>query len=279
MTIQKLLHPIMLRLFPLAKDFPLTPFSVHPIPESSPVIFVINHSNMHDFPVTAEIVRRHFYVLADDAPRKKITGLAFVANGVVWVKRADKESRRQSAEEIRSHLRRGDNLLILPEGTWNLHECLPMLPFSWGVTELAREFNCPIVPITLEFPDFKSCYYSIGKAFYVEPNESKADAVGRLRDTLSTMRWLFWESRGITKRENITQEDFDIYTKHRLEEYPPFDLPLEKTMVFHAGNTLPEDAFAHLKSIIPTKETAFLFSQREICSCFRCLLSENARSI
>ena len=261
-NVNKLLHPLMLRLFPLAKNFPITPFLVHPIPENSPVIFVVNHSNMHDFPITAEIVQRHFYVLADDAPRKNITGFAFMANGVVWVKRADRESRRQSAEEMRSHLRRGDNLLILPEGTWNLHECLPMLPFSWGVTELAREFNCPIVPITLEFPDFKNCYYSVGEAFYVKPDESKTDAVGRLRDTLATMRWLFWESQGITKREDITQEDYDIYTKCRLNEYPPFDLPLEKTMVFYAGNTPPEAAFSHLNKLIPCRENAFLFRER-----------------
>lgn len=217
---------------------------------------------MHDFPIASEIIRRHVYVLADDAPRRKLTGLAFAANGVIWVKRQDKSSRRQSTEDMRAHLRRGDNLLIYPEGTWNLSECLPMLPFSWGVIELARDFKCPIVPITLEFPDFQSCYYSVGKPFFVSPEEDKLAAVGRLRDIMATMRWEFWQSRGTIKRQNIRQEDYDVYTRLRLDEYPALDAAFEKTIIFKAGTVSPEEAFSHLYDIVPTIDNAFLFSKQ-----------------
>ena len=141
------------------------------------------------------LMPNQFFVLADDEPRGTIDGLMLECNGVVWVARQDKTSRRTSYESMKDHLRKGHCILIFPEAAWNIHECLPMLHLRWGITELSRESGCPIIPVTLEYPDFRSCYYSIGEPFYVDSAWDKAEAITRLRDVMTSMRWNFWESR------------------------------------------------------------------------------------
>lgn len=261
MSVQKFIHPIFLKLLPLARTFQLRPFSVRSLPNDRGIIFVANHSNMHEFPVSAEIIKRHVYVLADDAPKRKAVGLAFDANGVIWMNRLDKESRKRSMQKMRFLLRNKENLLVFPEGTWNLNPCIPMLPFSWGVIELAQEFGAPIVPVTLEYPDFETCYYSIGTPIYFEKADDKKEAVLMLRDVMATMRWLFWESRGTFHRPSISEIDYDIYVSKRIEEYPDFDYIFEKGMIFCPGVVSKEEVFDHLSNLNPGRENAFLLNK------------------
>lgn len=257
--IRKTLHPLIVSVLPLARNFKLTAFSVVPLTNSEPAIYVSNHSNVHDFPVAAEILKKQFYVLADDEPRGKLAGLGFEVNGVVWVNRFNRVSRKKAFGEMLKTLEEGKNLLIYPEGTWNLSDCLPMLPLPWGVIQLAQKTGCPIIPITLEYPDMKNCYYSIGNEMYFSADESKLDAINRLRDTMASMRWEFWASNGIYSRSHVSSLDKDAYVKNRIEEYPVFDYELEQTMIFNAGQTSPRDVYAHLSKIEPRQNTAFLF--------------------
>jgi len=153
----------------------------------------------------------------------------------------------------------GENILMYPEGTWNLSDNLPMLPFPWGVIQLAQETGCPVVPVTLEFPDMKSCFYSIGRSIYFGSTESKLDAVNRLRDELASMRWEYWASRGLHDRKQISERDRDVYVEARIKEYPVFNYEFEQGMVFQTGKSTPAEAFAHLNKLIPCRENAFLF--------------------
>ena len=207
----------------------------------------------------------HYYVLTEDGPKGSPAGFALSANGCVWVNRSDKVSRKACVEQMRHLLKKGNNLMIYLEGTWNIHECLPMLPFTWSTTELAREFQIPIVPVTLEYPDFESCFYSIGEPVHIAPDEDKKEAAARLRDTMATMRWKFWETKGVFERSSVTRKDFDIYAMERFREYRPNDyaewIEREKDFVFHPYTT-PEKAFAHLKELVPSRANAFLFGKR-----------------
>lgn len=259
--VRKALHPLIITALPLVRNFNLTAFSVVPLQKNESVIYVSNHSNMHDFPVAAEILKKHFYVLADDEPRGKLTGLGFEANGVVWVNRFDRSSRKKAFEEMLQLLEAGKNILIYPEGTWNLSDNLPMLPLPWGVIQLAQKTGCAVVPITLEYPDMKNCFYSIGNEMYFGPDIDKQDAIIQLRDTMASMRWEYWASKGLHSRGEVSSQDRDSYVKHRIEEYPVFNYELEQTMIFSAGDTSPHDAYAHLKQIKPRQDTAFLFKK------------------
>ena len=47
-------------------------------------------------------------------------------------------------------LNQGKNLLIYPEGVWNVTSNLLMLPLFPGIIEMAKETGCDIVPVAIE---------------------------------------------------------------------------------------------------------------------------------
>lgn len=263
--VHKVFHPLIRGLCPLLRKFPIRQFSGNTIKQSSPVIFVCNHSNMHDIPIAIEIIKRQVYVLLDDEPRKSIAGLAFSINGAVWVNRSSRESRAEAVRSMQRHLQKGHDLLLFPEGTWNVTDCLPMLPISWSVVRLARDNDCPIIPITLEYPDFSSCYYSIGEPLRIQKEESDTEAINRLRDAMATMRWEFWSEQPQTPRSAVTEYDHDVYSALRHKEFCPKNYEMayerEKAAIRYPYTT-PEQAFAHLKCLIPSCANAFLFDKR-----------------
>ena len=260
----KVFHPLIRALCPLLRKFPIRQYSANPIKQSSPVVFVCNHSNMHDIPIAIEIIKRQVYVLLDDEPRKSIAGIAFSVNGAVWVNRNSKESRAQAMQTMQKHLQKGHDLLLFPEGTWNTTDCLPMLPMSWSVVRLARDNDCPIVPITLEYPDFTSCYYCVGEPLQILKDENDKEAINRLRDAMATMRWRYWSEQAQTSRSAITKYDHDIYSVLRHKEFRPKDYKMayerEKAAIRYPYTT-PQQAYAYMKRLIPSHANAFLFNK------------------
>jgi len=227
-----LISPIYMRIVPMVRRYNLEAFQCHDIPKGQ-VIFAVNHSNIHDIPMMWSILKRHVFVLAGDEPRGDSNGIALSVNGVIWVKRDQRESKNDAKKNMFKLLKKGKSLLIFPEATWNLTSEKPMLPLHWGIIELAQKSSCPIVPITLEYTGKKSCRYSVGKAIYTSDKDDKAEMITKLRDEMATMRWSAWETFAQDKRENITIEDFYVYTKERLEEYPKLDVEFEKTTILH----------------------------------------------
>ena len=256
-----LIHPICYRIANKMANVEIIPYKAELIPNDKPLIFVANHSNVHDVPVMLSIINKHVYVLAGDEVKDDINGLAFRFNGVVWVHRGDKESARIAKEKVLNLLHRKKNILIFPEATWNLTPNLPMLPLHWGAVEFAQETNTSIVPITLEYTKDNKCYYSIGKELHTLKTDNKAEITNTLRDTLATMRWNFWEEHSNKSYNEISNEDFLEYTKYRLDEYPKLDIEFERTTILKKYNYWDE-VFEHLDLLAPTTQTAFLFNRR-----------------
>lgn len=256
-----LIHPICYRIANKMANMEIIPYKTELIPTDKPLIFVANHSNVHDVPVMLSIIKKHVYVLAGDEVKNDINGLAFRFNGVVWVHRGDKESARIAKEKVLNLLHRKKSLLIFPEATWNLTPNLPMLPLHWGAVEFAQETNTPIVPITLEYTKDNKCYYSIGKELHTSKTDNKAKITNTLRDTLATMRWNFWEEHSNKSYNEISNEDFLEYTKYRLDEYPKLDVEFERATILKKYDCWDE-VFEHLDLLAPTTQTAFLFNKR-----------------
>ena len=256
-----LIHPICYRIAKKMANIEIIPYKTELISNNNPLIFVANHSNVHDVPVVLSVIKKHVYVLAGDEVKDDINGLAFKFNGVVWVRRGDKQNARIAKEKVLNLLHRKKNILIFPEATWNLTPNLPMLPLHWGAVEFAQDTNTPIVPITLEYTKDNKCYYSIGKELRVTKTENKADVTNTLREILATMRWCFWEEHSKKARNDLTNEDYLEYTQYRLDEYPKLDVEFEKTTILKKYDCW-EEVFAHLNTIRPTMQNAFLYNKR-----------------
>ena len=95
----------------------------------------------------------------------------------------------------------------------------------------------------------------------VSPKDSKAEAIAALRDTMASMRWDFWERKGLFSREELDLDAERQNLFYSVEEYPPIDWEYESSCIYHP-HTEPGEAFAHLDMLIPCKENVFLLQER-----------------
>lgn len=73
-------------------------------------------------------------------------------------------------------LNKGENILMYPEGTWNLTPSKLMLPLYWGVVDLAKVTEAPIIPIVAEYHQ-KCCYVKFGQPLYMGKRIDKRQGI------------------------------------------------------------------------------------------------------
>lgn len=223
---------------------------------STNAIYAFNHSCFLDAPVSVEVVKHHCYILAGVQNLRIIDKLFLYMNGVVWVDRHNAKIRNDAARQMTELLKKGKNIIYFPEGTWNLHPAKPMLPMYWGGVNIARESNCPIVPVCMEYYG-KKVYVRFGSPIIVQPNDDKRKKFEELTEAFSTLKWEIWEQFPVMKRESINM-GWDREVRGRLDAYPKLDYEYEKSVI-RKIYTEPEEAFAFLHSLKPCRENAFLF--------------------
>lgn len=228
-----------------------------------PVIFAVTHVGKFDIEVVSEAIQSHYYLLSGDYEHLQgIVDAPFLAlNGVIFFNETVKEDRRSATERMVRLLQEGGNLMYFPEGTWNLSPNLPMLPCYWGIVDIARQGGAVIVPVAAEQYG-KHFKVNIGENFdmsvYGDGAEEKSRAIGDLRDVLATLKYEIWETVP-AKRTQLAVDEWEQYIEERFSEWPYFNLDYIAGLIYHPkGVTPPEDAFAHLDKLIPSKENAFL---------------------
>ena len=187
--------------------------------DKGPFIYAANHTNVHDVPTICKAIKDHVYIIAGDEVRNDFNGLMFNLNGVDWVARADEKSRFLAKEAT---IRRTVNefmYMYLPEGTWNMTESDPMLPFNWGIIDAAQKSGLPIVPVVLEYTE-DVCYVKIAKPIYVSIFDDKLEAINKLRYKMSTMRWYIWETLSMDMLTREQEEHKYLLEKLGMEFIP-----------------------------------------------------------
>ncbi len=177
------------------------------VPTDGSLVFSINHQNFYDSLVVGFALDRVscFTCLAGDEPRGKLQGLSFEARGVVWINRADPDSRKASTETLLALLKAGLSIGWSPEGTWNTTENRLMLPIARGMARLAieaaRTTKVYIVPVCMDYQYKENSYkvkrasVRVCKAIQVSP-EMQADKLTEEVETVCwTTRWLQMEER------------------------------------------------------------------------------------
>lgn len=227
-----------------------------------PVIYAVNHFCFADTPIMGRITPKRSYILLGKQRLGFSDWLYFILNGVIFVDRKDKEDMSASKLAMSAYLNKSRSIVMFPEGTWNLTENQLMLPMKWGIIDIAKETVAQIIPTLLEYDrEQKKCFVRFGTPMIFSPEDSKADTIVALRDTLATMHWEFWERNGTFSRADLDVESERKKLFYSVEEYPPIDWEYERSCIYHPY-TASEDAFAHLDQVIPCRENAFLFSKR-----------------
>lgn len=206
------------------------------LPENENCLIVANHACIQDIPTLAQAVKKHFYLLVSDEDKKTIDGLALSANGVQWVHRLGKESRKFASENAIKILKQGKNFAMYPEATWNLSPNQLMMPMNYGCVRIALEADVPIVPVVSFFSD-NNRYTIIGEKFY--PTQDLEKSINELRDIMATMLYdeiqlnykhnigqkgiyckkIDGEDYYYEKREEISKDYWDNYVSKKYDEY------------------------------------------------------------
>ena len=155
-----------------------------------PVVYAVNHFCFADTPIMGRIVPKRSYILAGKQRMGLSDWLYFILNGAIFVDRKDKADMAASKLAMSAYLRKGRSIVMFPEGTWNLTENQLMLPMKWGIIDIAKETGAQIVPVVLEYDrESKRCFARFGEPMIFSAEDSKAEAIAALRDTMATMRW------------------------------------------------------------------------------------------
>lgn len=258
---KKFIHPLLLNIMKITLKQKLVLFNDNKINYDGPVIYAVNHTNSHDVPAVSNVIKEHCYILAGTENLRLIERIMFHLNGVIFINRKNSERKNKSKDEIIKLLLEGNNLLIFPEGTWNILENQIMLPLNWGIVEIAKKANVPVIPIALEYYD--DVYYAnVGDAISFDIQETKQEGISKLRDSMATLRWEIWEKYSQVKRSDISLESFNQELEKAYSEYKKLDKEYEKTLILNLNDNA-DQVFEHLKHLNYNQNNAFLLGKNK----------------
>lgn len=267
MRLRQLVNPAIRALVPLKIKTKLRVIHRAKLPDR-PVIFAATHGFREDVEYSLLTANRHAYILIGSLSQifRSIDGLTAWASGTILVDRMDKRSRAAAKEKMVYALNSGTNVLLFPEGAWNISPNQVMNHLFPGVYDVAKETGAYVAPIATH-REGRYVYGVLGKAFDIT-RHSRTEGVRILRDKLGSMRWKLIERYSPAQRSSLPRgEAAAQYWQERVDalthEVSFYDYDVEAHTVFVDKTVVPcGEAFAHLQQIAPTRENAFLFNKR-----------------
>lgn len=260
--------------------------------KNKPVIYAITHIDKFDYQVVSEAIKEHQYPFAGDPETmyRTLDGTFLELNGIIYCDTESKEDRHIAKETAIETLKQGHNLLIYPEGVWNLTSNLLMLPLFPGIIEMAKETGCDIVPVAIERYD-KEYKVNIGSEFdvnnYLKNGLTEDEIRIKLRDEMATLKWDIMQTIPKlstaedcyynTVRSELGKYDEELkkFQTERLKEWsnpktgePYYNKDIVKQRTYKEKDaytglrvSLPEDAFSYMKKIKLNKNNLFMFKK------------------
>lgn len=176
-----------------------------PLPKG-PKIFALTHTySYEDAACGLKAVDEQAYLMTNARRELLYTsdGYALWATGTILIDRLDKENRAAAVDKAVRVLNMGGNVLIFPEGVWNMSQALLVLKLYSGVARMAKGAHVPVIPIATMM---------YGEQFFVNRGEAinlyeytQEDGLLLLRDTLASLKWEIMELYGHTTREALLE--------------------------------------------------------------------------
>ena len=232
-------------------------------------IYACTHCGGNDIQRTLDILgRKDTWLLLgnpDDLYRNPIYK-ALQLNGVISLETFDREDRKIAYHRCIEVLNKGGNILIYPEGAWNVSHGARVNKLFVGAVRMARESGKQIVPIGVERYD-NTYYFNIGKNYNVSKDDPASDRelTDEQRTILATLKEPLIQSQGVLKRGSI--EDIGAYA-HDFEMAICGDnnyfsgeelIQAAKNESYHEKGVYSEDeVFSCLDNVEITPKNAFL---------------------
>lgn len=228
-----------------------------------PKIFACTHIGGNDIQRAFQIINDHAYLMLGDPGilYRKIIYQGLRMNGVIPLETTDREDRKIAYNRSVELLNKGGNLLIYPEGAWNVSPNVFVMKLFTGTVRIAGETGAEIIPIAIEqYGD--TFYFNIGKNYTVPENylDIAQDLTDELREKLATLKWEIMLTQPELKRDEIpTLECFQNEIVERCNYGYGFSLQDALNESFHDKNIVTEEeAFAFLEKLDINLNNAFL---------------------
>ena len=111
-------------------------------------VMVANHLSFLDILVLHRLFCHFKWVSKVENFRVPFIGWNMTLNGYIRLKRGNRESVRQMMQDCHECLKAGNSIMMFPEGTRSPNGRLRA--FKAGAFEIAREAQCPLLPIVLD---------------------------------------------------------------------------------------------------------------------------------
>ena len=198
---------------------------------------------------------------------KKLIYQGLKMNGVIPLETKDREDRKIAYNRSIELLKKGGNLLIYPEGAWNVTPNLVVMKLFTGTVRLAQETGSEIIPIAVEQYGQKF-YFNIGANYEIAADDSRSqqELTDDLRDKLATLKWELMLVQPKLKREEIPDnylEQFQNEIVGRCNYGYGFSLEDAISESFHDKSVISEEeVFSFLENIEINKNNAFLMKDK-----------------
>ncbi len=237
--------------------------------DGKPKIYACTHVGGNDIQRAFQVIGRSAWLMLGDPGilYRMLIYQGLKLNGVIPLETTDREDRKIAYQKSTELLRKGGNLLIYPEGAWNVTPNLVVMKTFTGTVRLAMETGVEIIPIAMEQYG-KTFYINIGENYSVsnEPDANIDFLNSDLRNKLATLKWEIMERQPAGKRESVPTDylhTFQTEIVNRCNYGYGFSLEDAIKESFHDKSIiLTNDVFAHLGGLLPCPENAFLFNKR-----------------
>ena len=228
-------------------------------------IFACTHIGGNDIQRTFQVINEPAYLMLGDPGilYKMPIYYGLKLNGVIPLETKNKQDRKIAYNRAIELLNNGGNLLIYPEGAWNVTPNEMVMKIFTGTVRMAKETGVDIIPIAVEQYD-NVFYFNVGKNYSIDKNTnlSLTELNEDLRDKLATLKWEIMETQPKLDRAKVTDDYLDIFQSeivNRCNYGYGFSLEDAVSESFNDKNiTKPEEAFAHLQEIEYDINNAFL---------------------
>ena len=235
--------------------------------DNKPKIFACTHIGGNDIQRTFQVIKKPAYLMLGDPGilYKMPIYEALKMNGVIPLETKNKIDRKIAYNRAIELLNKGGNLLIYPEGAWNVSPNELVMKTFPGTVRMAKETGVDIVPIAVEQYD-KTFYFNIGENIKIEKTtqESEKELNLKLRDKLATLKWELLKNQPKLQKKDIPSiENFQSEIIERCNYGYGFSLEDALSESFHDKTiTSEEEVFSFLDNIELKKENAFLAKQK-----------------
>ena len=232
---------------------------------NAPKIFACTHIGGNDIQRTFQIIKEPAYLMLGDPGilYKMPIYQGLKMNGVIPLETKNRTDRKIAYNRAIELLQNGGNLLIYPEGAWNVSPNEVVMKTFTGTVRMAKETGVEIIPIGVEQYG-KTFYFNVGENYGIDRNTSMSDDElnKQLRDKLATLKWEIMETQPMLKREELPDdylEEFQAEIVGRCNYGYGFSLEDALSESFHDKTiTTPEEVFAHLETMEFNINNAFL---------------------